>query len=367
MSSSPLSLDTEILQNDKATYNKKIEATGNNAFSFSFSGLCPCASFISLYEYKRRPIKLDYCQGQCCIAFSIVANKKMEVAMFCSKCGKETSDGSSFCQHCGENLSGPQHGGAQAQIMTAGLTVDDFSTFVGKNSETYLPKFAKFNAGGLDSFKATWHWPALFVPFWWMLYRKLYGWAALVFFTAWIPYIGWFILPIVWAIVANRLYYNHAKTKLLEIKQLHPAPETQKAVITVTGGTGNVALVFGAVIGSVAVIGILAAIAIPGYLGMQERSRKAAITRALTAAEPEVQAMLSNVEIRSQGVCAHYVTTKTTALNKEKSPWDVNTDLWSINQGNGQIQCMQNTDNNITLTAFDKNGGVIETKAITAN
>jgi len=296
----------------------------------------------------------------------ISTNKTLEVAMFCSKCGKETSEGSSFCQHCGGRLSAA-HGGTQSQIMTSGLTVDDFSTFVGKNSETYLPKFAKFNAGGIDSFKATWHWPALFVPFWWMLYRKLYGWAALVFFTAWIPYIGWFILPIVWAIVANRLYYNHAKKKLLEIKQLHPAPETQKAVITVTGGTGNIALVFGAVIGSVAVIGILAAIAIPGYIGMQERSRKAALTRAISAAEPEIQALLSNGEIRSKGVCTEYVSMKTTALNKEKSPWDTNTDLWSINPGNGQIQCTQTTDNSITLMAFDKNGGVIETKIITAN
>lgn len=288
-------------------------------------------------------------------------NKTMEVAMFCSKCGKEISEGVSFCQNCGASLSAAS-GGSKSQIVTAGLTVDDFATFVGKNSETYLPKFAKFNAGGIDSFKATWHWPALFVPFWWMLYRKLYGWAALVFFTALIPYIGWFILPIVWAIVANRLYYNHAKKKLLEIKQLHPAPETQKALITVTGGTGNVALVLGAVLGSVAVIGILAAIAIPGYLGMQERAKKGAISRAVSVAEPELQAMLSNSEIRSNA-CTQYVASKT----MDKSPWEPNTDLWSINPGNGQIQCIQTSDNSITLTAFDKNGGIIETKTLTAN
>jgi prepilin-type N-terminal cleavage/methylation domain-containing protein len=44
----------------------------------------------------------------------------------------------------------------------------------------------------------------------------------------------------------------------------------------------------------VAIIGILAAIAIPGYLGMQERGRKGAVTRAASAIEPELQAWLNS-------------------------------------------------------------------------
>ncbi len=42
----------------------------------------------------------------------------------------------------------------------------------------------------------------------------------------------------------------------------------------------------------VAIIGILAAIAIPGYIGMQERSRKGAVIRAASASEAELQAWL---------------------------------------------------------------------------
>ena len=40
----------------------------------------------------------------------------------------------------------------------------------------------------------------------------------------------------------------------------------------------------------VAIIGILAAIAIPGYIGMQERGRKGAVTRGAESAVPEIQA-----------------------------------------------------------------------------
>lgn len=44
----------------------------------------------------------------------------------------------------------------------------------------------------------------------------------------------------------------------------------------------------------IAIIGILAAIAIPGYLGMQERGKKGAVIRAASAVEPELQAWLNS-------------------------------------------------------------------------
>ena len=55
----------------------------------------------------------------------------------------------------------------------------------------------------------------------------------------------------------------------------------------------------------VAIIGILAAIAIPGYLGMQERGKKGAMTRAASAVEPELQAWLNSA---LQGVAGRQAT-----------------------------------------------------------
>lgn len=196
----------------------------------------------------------------------IDSNKTLAVAIsYCSKCGKKVLEGSSFCQHCGGNLS-ITPASSQSSILSSGLTKEDFAAFVGTNSEKYLTKFAKFNIGGIDFFRATWHWPAFFVPFWWLLYRKIYGWAILAFLTAWIPFIGCY-----WAIMANYIYYRHAKKKLLEIKQLYPAPETQRAVITLRGGVGNAALIFALIIGLIMVIGILAAIAIPQFAAYRQR------------------------------------------------------------------------------------------------
>ena len=86
----------------------------------------------------------------------------------------------------------------------------------------------------------------------------------------------------------------------------------------------------------VAIIGILAAIAIPGYIGMQERGRKGAVTRAGEAAAPELGAWMNSA--KKEGSAQGALT-------------EVDTD------GNGIVQPGAGDDDNDTLAG----NGVVAT------
>ena len=116
----------------------------------------------------------------------------------------------------------------------------------------------------------------------------------------------------------------------------------------------------------VAIIGILAAIAIPGYIGMQERGRRGALIRGAEGATSELQGWITagkkgaaahpmsgvmevdssgngvvgpmtNLQLAAAGIATQFVVA-TTAMN-QVSPWAAGTPLYVIAAGANQGAC----------------------------
>jgi hypothetical protein len=116
-----------------------------------------------------------------------------------------------------------------------------------KNKAYYLTKFALLEQKG-SGLKPSWHWPAFFFGGLWALYRKMYGWFAILVSvtilanaleragastaSALVFIISWFAF----AIFANALYKHHLRKKIEEAKMTITDQDTLLTHLRSKGG-----------------------------------------------------------------------------------------------------------------------------------
>ncbi len=142
------------------------------------------------------------------------------------------------------------------------------------NQEEYLRHFSRFDEKGRVG--ASWHWPAFFVTFAWLIYRKMWGFAAIYLlvlyvmapqlmelaytvggtsgtvlaFAGLITYAGTiFVLPM----YAHALYYIHCRRKIADSAASTDNTQVRLEVLSKRGGTGHGAIAVGTLYALVAV------------------------------------------------------------------------------------------------------------------
>lgn len=169
-----------------------------------------------------------------------------------------------------------------------------YRAVIGRNHEYYLERFRRYDGAGKAG--ASWHWPAFFITFFWMLYRKMWGVAAAYVVLMLASYL---ILPTVGmmaggvggmlamslvhlvavmvlpALFANALYYRHCRNKIADTGALAHNPDAHSRELMRRGGTSEVAAAIGAIVTllvGIAFIAMILAISVPAYQDYLERS-----------------------------------------------------------------------------------------------
>jgi Tfp pilus assembly protein PilE len=222
--------------------------------------------------------------------------------MFCSECRTQNNLVARYCVGCGSELKHFFIDNTPASMTVSAFTTHDstesgaaykslsrkeqYQAVIGSNQEHYLKKFLEFDREGKG--RPSWHWPAFFVTFYWMLYRKMWR-NALLYFV--LPYMALIIIGIttamtegagapiagllyvglmvgLWlvpAFYADALYYNHCRQVIASARQQTSHPHRLYGVLSTRGGTSNLFIIIVVFISFVMMVGILAAIAIPAY------------------------------------------------------------------------------------------------------
>ena len=115
--------------------------------------------------------------------------------------------------------------------------------FIGKAEKTawYQNAFSKYNINGIDTMQWNWSWWAFFMGCAFLLYRKQYVHAAILFIATIIissilPFLGWLALSIITGGYATYFIYKAYKDKLNEVENRIEDEVKRIETMTVIGG-----------------------------------------------------------------------------------------------------------------------------------
>lgn len=177
-----------------------------------------------------------------------------ENVVFCTKCGTKNIKINSFCANCGSGLNQDRSENINISDKSVNTNTprvntllnyvgtDDMELFVSKNVGYYNQKFNQITKTGN---KRTWNWSAFLFTAYWLIYRKMYLQAGLVFLgvtvVAMIPFIGPLINLCIYVgigMYANSMYLDNANKKLNEIYTMGYEPKEE--IIMKKGGVNIV-------------------------------------------------------------------------------------------------------------------------------
>ncbi len=151
--------------------------------------------------------------------------------------------------------------------MANEITKSEMDLFILKNPEYYDMKFKQMDR---TVNKRTWNWSAFLIPVSWLLYRKMYVQALIMFIVrgvlAFIPFINIILncaIYIGFGMYANSMYREHINKQFIEIEL--SGVENREMMIRKKGGTSIVlpiaivvgAAIIGAVVSITSIIGLL--------------------------------------------------------------------------------------------------------------
>ena len=155
--------------------------------------------------------------------------------------------------------------------MTQDYNHKMIDAFIGKPDKTlwYEMSFSKFNINGVDAMKWNWSWWGFFGGFLFLLYRKQYLAAALVFVASMtigmIPFMG-LVIAILVGGYGTFFVYKGYKKKLAEVENKIEDEETRVETMAQIGGYHQWVVWLYAIFVGLIFLGIFSAILIPSFI-----------------------------------------------------------------------------------------------------